>query len=420
MDEFGENYCVYPFVSMTISPTGRWKICCVDEDGDDIPTTKATDFEGGKYYKCSDYSLMDFWKSDYMEHIREKMLKDQPVHECRSCKYNEKKGTKSYRQRANEEWGYLSETMKSPTYIDLKLGNTCNLNCVFCDPNSSSKVLQEWKKIGWITTETAPFGDGIMGPIEELGSEKVDYNWVNHNNFWDNVDEVSPYLTKLKFTGGEPMLNKKMFKLLQSIIDQDRAKDISVQITTNGTVISEKICNMLNQFKMVQLNFSCDGLKGTNEYIRWPLEHDKWLENIDMFEKFTNEETVTLSMQHSYGALTMLSLAEYFRWVFTKKRFGWHTFKVWKPEFMQMEVLEPATLNEAKTDLQNLVDELTPQIKLSRDEHLVQDITGIIQAIDNAVNLTHLRPKLVEYTNALDKSRGINIYDYIPRLKGHL
>lgn len=418
MSKFPENYCAYPFVQVSINPVGRWKLCCVDDDGDDQPTDRVTDFPGGKNFPSQVYSIQEFWDSDYLNFIREKMLANEPVHECRSCRYYERNGTESYRERANKRWGYHSTPKVSPIYVDLKLGNTCNLQCVFCDPNSSSKVLAEWKKLGW-TKEKAPFADGIMGPIMELTDEPTDYQWVNRNNFWDNLDAVSGNLQHMKFTGGEPMLNKKMFVLLEKLIDQGRAKDITLQFTTNGTVISDRIINILNSFAGVEINFSCDGLEGTNSYIRYPLNHSQWLQNIQQYAIMVSD-TVKLNMQHSYGALTMLSLDQYFRWVFDQKKFGWHTFKVFRPDFMQMEVLEKHSLNQSADNLDCLIQELTPKCESDRDLHLLNDIAGISNAARSAVDMTHLRPQLKQYVNDLDKSRGINIYDYIPELKGHL
>jgi len=418
MNNFLENYCAYPFVQVSINPVGKWKLCCVDDDGDDIPTDKVTDFPGGKNFPSQKYSIQDFWNSDYMNHIRQKMLSNQPVHECRSCKYYERNGTESYRERANARWGHRTIPEVSPVYVDLKLGNTCNLQCVFCDPNSSSKVLAEWKRLGW-AKENAPFTEGIMGPIMELTNEPTDYQWVNRNNFWDNLDDISGNLQRMKFTGGEPMLNKKMFKLLEKLIEQDRAKDITLQFTTNGTVINDRIIKILNSFAEVEINFSCDGLEGTNSYIRYPLDHKKWLHNIQQFATLTND-TVKLNMQHSYGALTMLSLDQYFRWVFDQKSFGWHTFKVFRPDFMQMEVLEKHSLIQSADTLDQLILELTPRCESQRDYHLLKDIEGISNAARSAVDMTNLRPKLKKYVNDLDASRGINIYNYIPELKGHL
>lgn len=419
MSDYPKNYCAYPFVQVSINPVGKWKLCCVDDDGDDQPTDRITDFPGGKNFSSQDYNLDDFWNSEYLNFIRSQMLENKPVHECRSCRYYEKKGVESYRQRANKKWGYHDKPTDTPIYVDLKLGNTCNLQCVFCDPNSSSKILQEWKSNGWLTQENAPFDQGIMGPILGLDNSKPDYQWVNKNDFWDNIEEISPNLSLMKFTGGEPMLNKKMYKLLENLIKGGYSKDIDLQFTTNGTVFDSRILNILNNFRKVEVNFSCDGLKGVNSYIRYPIDHNQWINNINSFAQHCSA-SVSLNIQHSYGALTLLDDAEYFEWVFQQKKFGWHTFKVFRPDFMQIEVLDRITLDLAAESLQKTIDLLIPQCENERDMHLVKDIQGICEAVKTATDMTYLRPKLKSYVEKLDKSRNINIYDYIPKLKGHL
>jgi hypothetical protein len=189
--------CPYPFAQLTTTPTGQFKLCCSSSEA----YGPVSDFPGQYNFGATSHGPMSFWNSPYMNWVRENHKNGTPIKECEACYKYEKNGSESYRERAIRELGEFDEALKYPTSLDLKLGNNCNASCFFCDPSSSSRVLKEWKEIGW--DKEPPFNSGLTGHV---GPELFDinYKWAEDPAFWAELEELSGNVTNLKFTGGEP------------------------------------------------------------------------------------------------------------------------------------------------------------------------------------------------------------------------
>ena len=186
------NYCPYPFGHATTTPTGLWKLCCSSAEAEGFKT----EYKGKFVFPVSSTSLKDYWDSGYMKWVREKHKSAEPISECAACKKYEKQGAESYRQRAFKELGILDEATHLPISLDLKLGNLCNASCLFCDPSSSSRILGEWKAMGF--DKKTPFKTGLSG---DVGPElfDLDFKWPQSQEFWKQIKEGSRALKSIKF-----------------------------------------------------------------------------------------------------------------------------------------------------------------------------------------------------------------------------
>lgn len=70
----------------------------------------------------------------------------------------------------------------------------------------------------------------------------------------------------INITGGEPLCNPYLFKILE-LIKQD-SENISFSILTNGTLITEDIAKKIKSFNPYYVQVSLEGGKKTNDYIR--------------------------------------------------------------------------------------------------------------------------------------------------------
>ena len=89
----------------------------------------------------------------------------------------------------------------------------------------------------------------------------------------------------LNVTGGEPLLRKDLFELM------DYAVSLGFHwgITSNGMLINEKMAKKLGKSKMETISISIDGLKDTHEKFRKvPKSFDKILEGIKYLQKEEN------------------------------------------------------------------------------------------------------------------------------------
>jgi len=104
----------------------------------------------------------------------------------------------------------------------------------------------------------------------------------------------------LTFAGGEPLLVKKHFEILEHFIQMGAAKDIKLHYNTNGTVFPSQAIGLWNEFKNVEFTFSIDNIGNKFEYERygadWKNVNDK-LVNFSQLpaDKYTLNIYCTLS-----------------------------------------------------------------------------------------------------------------------------
>ncbi|GEN56565.1 radical SAM protein [Halolactibacillus alkaliphilus] len=102
--------------------------------------------------------------------------------------------------------------------------------------------------------------------------------FISINQFKERLKEIKPYTDYLNFhVKGEPLLHPKLAELL-SISHMNGFK---VNITTNGTLISKKKSQLLNQPALRQINFSLHSFEGQP----FKIDGDRYLEDILAFVK---------------------------------------------------------------------------------------------------------------------------------------
>ena len=99
----------------------------------------------------------------------------------------------------------------------------------------------------------------------------------------------------MDFTGGEPLLIKKHYELLEKCIELDVAKNIGLHYNTNGTQLNMKALNELwPKFKIVDCHFSIDGVGEKFEFQRHPAKWNNALSNMSIFNKTVSYTHLTL------------------------------------------------------------------------------------------------------------------------------
>jgi pyruvate-formate lyase-activating enzyme len=218
------------------------------------------------------YSLVEAFNSPNLLQTRLAMLQDQPVKSCEYCYLREARGGISYRQTMNSlfrdraDWNALIADTQAdgtldhkPIYLDLRLGNQCNLRCVMCCyPVSSS-----WKQHVESTW--------LSGALDVYGDD---------DRFWEEVRELLPGLQRIYFAGGEPMLQSSHHRLLDLMIDLGFAGGIDVVYNTNLTYLPPGILDKFQGFKSVEIGASCDGMGATFEKIRRGARWDDFERNL--------------------------------------------------------------------------------------------------------------------------------------------
>ena len=84
-------------------------------------------------------------------------------------------------------------------YVDMKLGNKCDLVRVMCNPADSTQWIPDYNKL--ISSSSEQLQREIYWNKNELGG----YNWwKNNKSYWDDIYKQLHNLKHIHIIGGEP------------------------------------------------------------------------------------------------------------------------------------------------------------------------------------------------------------------------
>ena len=276
-----EKFCVLPWVSLEASPIGTVRPCCLAID-------EVVDANGEKF-KLHTAGFEQIQNSDHMRKLREDFLDGRKPQTCRRCWNEERSGRTSKRMHTldrlkhiigDQEW---TADAKPLMFLDLKLGNICNLKCRICGSWSSSQF----------ATEEINF---IIDKEEKKNSFHyqmlLDGAWPrNSQQFWDQLDESMSEIRYIEFTGGEPFMIKEHFELLARLVQRGYAQQIEIHYNTNGTQFPEYAEDIWRAFKHVEIAFSIDDIGARFEYQRTNALWSEVTANVQKFREMRSRNT---------------------------------------------------------------------------------------------------------------------------------
>lgn len=251
------SYCSLAWVGITTDPDGTLRPCCVSRDH----VLK----DDGTPYNLGVDKLDDIYNSNFYKQLRKDMLEGRLISGCENCYSNEKYGRESRRLINNEKFKDQKfsniESELKIQYMDLRLGNQCNLKCRMCNPVNSSMVEEEFNN-----------NSDTMLDKFYVKNDASDRDWFKTEFFDNNINPHLSNLVVLYMTGGEPTLIKKNYDIMQRLIDSGRNKNMTLIINTNMTNTNPKFYELLKQFNKVLIQMSIDAVDELNTYIRYPTD----------------------------------------------------------------------------------------------------------------------------------------------------
>ena len=331
-----EHFCVLPWVSLELGPTGSYKVCCLTND---VLTN-----EKKEPLTVRNATLSEISNCHSIIQLRKSFLKGEKHPTCKKCWSEEDAGRTSKRINtldkmkhmgiANQTW---TEKAKPLMFIDFKLGNICNLKCRICGSHSSSTYATE--ELQQIPKENRKhsFHHNVM----------VNGQWPRQlPNFWKEIEEISQEITYCEFTGGEPFMIQEHFNFLQTLIDRDLAKNIEIHYNTNGTQYPDHGPAIWKHFKNVEIAFSIDAVGPRFEYQRKNAEWVAVNENIEKFKQLKQTlGNITLQVCSTISVLNVIYLEELAAWIDEQKfdNVYWnvlHTAYYWSVASLPLSIKE--------------------------------------------------------------------------------
>lgn len=335
-----------PWVSIETSPVGTARPCCLARE-------EITDSNGDKF-DLNTADLESIYHSEYMQNLRQRFRDGEQPETCKLCWDEEAAGRTSKRInsriRLKELYTKVDWYNNNPNqlwFLDLKLGNICNLKCRICGSWSSSK---------WAAEEL---------DYMPKGSDKkqhIAYQWLKqgawpqnpNTNFWENLKQLLPNIKYLEFTGGEPWLIQEHIELLKYAVAQGYSKNIDIHYNTNATQWPQDLVEIWRDFGRVDIAFSIDNVGDRFEYERYGAKWDAANLIVDsvhsmqlLFPNITTQLCFTVNIQNVYYLDELLAWAD-------NKNFGDIYFNIMhSPDHMSIQYMTPLAqqlvLNKLKT-----------------------------------------------------------------------
>ena len=301
-----DKFCVLPWISLETSPIGTVRPCCLAEE-------EIVDNDGNKF-DLNSANFVNIQNSKYMQNLRLEFLDAQQPNACRKCWREERAGRTSKRMHTLDRLKHMlpdqswTVDAKPLMFLDLKLGNICNLKCRICGSWSSSQFAVE---------ELAN-----LGPDEDRKNNHhylmlKQGAWPRENpTFWNEIDQVVDQIRYIEFTGGEPFMIQEHFDMLQGLVDRGIAGNIEIHYNTNGTQYPEDADAIWQHFKLVEIAFSIDDVGNRFEYQRTNAVWKEVCRNIGWFctlrEHYSN---IRLQVCSTVNVFNVLYLEELAQWI---------------------------------------------------------------------------------------------------------
>lgn len=393
---------------------------------------------------------------------RREMLENKRPMECNYC-WNVEDNSTSFSDRtfkSSEPWSepYFDEISKShwrddynPKYVEVNFSNTCNFKCAYCSPTYSSKWMEEINEFGGYNLSLEYNG------IEEMKRNKtVPYKHSEENPyvdaFWKWWPDMYHSLDTFRITGGEPLLSKDTWKVLDYIIESDNPnKELKLSINSNLGVTDDlidklilKLDKIINEgrVKEVIIFTSCDADGKQAEYTRYGLDYEKLMNNIDKVLMILPK--VTIVVMSTFNLFSVFSYENLIKKIYDLKLKHFNTERYWNsaiildtsflrfPEFMSFRLLKGfldveyfnrwekyMKFHSTYRSLNFYEQQTMDDVGFSTKE--IEKITRIKDMFisdSNSDERTFNREKkdLLNFIREYDKRRGLKCEEYFPEL----
>lgn len=319
-----DTFCSLPWIHLATHPHGSITLCCEADHQNRIAESYDIINDQRKFITINNaaYDFNKLANSDNFNQVRLDMIAGKEPLACKKCYLYEKNNLESKRVRESNRLNFDIADAKLITnksgaitndvqyqFVELRLGNHCNLACRTCNPMSSSRWVNDWKSLGY-----------------EWNFPNSEFDWPLDSKFWQKLSEHSAKIKHIYINGGEPLLIDKHADYLKYLIDNDIAHNVTLQYSTNATVINDLYIDLWKEFKHVEVMISIDDLHERNYYIRYPAKWKDIEKNLNWFLKLKNEKIINPIICQSVSILNTYHLDEFWNYFSDLNLFVIHNY----------------------------------------------------------------------------------------------
>lgn len=369
-----------------------------------------------------------------LQPLRQRLLAGDQLPGCAPCYEMEQHGKISGRQRQLLKIGVLPDRWISmatspwlPVFQDqelsnklmpvdwqIDLGNYCNSACLFCQPKSSSRLAEEWKRIGFIDQVPAR-------------------TWCEDPHLLDRflTDLVSvPNIKYLHFIGGETLITPAFGKILSHLVDRNLADTITVGFTTNLTIWDDEILELLGKFQQINVGISVECFDPLNDYLRYPSKISQVRNNAERWIKVTRENNWLLQLRTTPTILSIPKLLSVYEFAWLHQITVESCNFLQNPRFMNIGLLSHEHRKPIIDQFESWIDShqpIKPASTLANVRNpatyqtaLCQDLNSYCKYLETTPENLDEWPHLIDFIKRVEHSRGNCILDYLPEYESIL
>jgi MoaA/NifB/PqqE/SkfB family radical SAM enzyme len=395
----------------------------------------------------SNTSIAEYYNSESMRDFRLALLSGQGSPLCSTCYYedsfNKLSGRKKqlFRSNLNTEFvvnWYSSQHSANfehtannaghgdmwPLDLQIDLDTTCNGACIMCFPSTSSRLNADYKKLH------------VLQPAE-FGPPSTAKSWVDNPATLDKfIAELKalPSIQYIHLLGGETLFVESFYTICEALIDAGLAKDIILGTTTNCTIFTDRLIQIIKEFRGFHLGLSIESVNPLNDYIRYPSNIKDTLKVISQFVALREEiPTLLLTMRITPTIFSILYLDEVVEYLILNNVTTESCNILHSPSVLRMELLPDNLRRQAIFKLKAVAERLQLPYNIvsevdTRDPNkgfrVTSDVTyKYIEFLENYVipeNVEEERYKLVRFLKGFESLRGNSILDYAPEFEEFL
>jgi sulfatase maturation enzyme AslB (radical SAM superfamily) len=420
-----KTFCIGPWSEIRIRPDGSLNYCHTS----DSPSAGDTGY--GDNIVSTD--LDSYFKGPTVSEVRNDLLQGSPTKLCHWCYQDEKKIEFSYRRRRNIQMAIFPgedfkkslvqskffDRINSPNYkplfYNISAGNLCNLACVMCNENWSSRLATEFHRIG------------IRMATDLDSNQAAILDWTRDDTVWEKFMQhilSNDQIVCIHFQGGEPLLHPRVLEFVDRCINQNHTY-FHFTMVTNGTIYDDNFLEKLKKFQSVQLEISIETLEKSNDYVRWPSDRQKVMTNIEKYLHHRDDKLdVTIrTVPQLLTVLDYCSLLEKCKEldVIVDSNI------INRPDFFLPNVLPEHLRILAQEQLQSFINQnqsyrsLYNNLNVRNREFVIQNLVDnasmvLASLTSSSADCSKSKSFLADYLRKIDYSRNIYLGDYCPEV----
>ena len=449
LDAVSPNFCVAKWKQVTVHlDTGRTH-SCHHPVTHKIPVEEILRNPGALH------------NTEYKKQQRKMMLEGERPSECDYC-WRVEDSTKldpttiAFSDRITKSYdssGFIPEIKEKgwkydpiPSTMEVNFGSTCNFKCSYCNPEISSKWMEEVTQYGGFKLPQGEYNSVVW--LEQTGRVPIPHREYNPyiEAFWQWWPTLIKELKIFRITGGEPLLNKNTFKVLDFLIENPHP-ELSLSINSNLCVPKKILKEFIEKMTIIQNNkcikefrmyTSCEAHSAKAEYIRYGLDYKQWLASCESIIRDIPDSRLHLMATYNILSVTsfksMLEDLLVLKNRYTIQPHRPHTVSIdipyiRYPEFMTVWTMPPEWLTHIEDTItwmyKNLQQTYWPPLcGIGFFDYEIKRLERVYVVCKQAINdptkqeeIINNRKNFVAFVDEHDRRRGTNFLKTFPEME---